>query len=57
MSLGECKLTCNAEDSVLWPRPREAEIGTLVIAFHPDDIAFTNIDEIEVEVREQLYND
>ena len=44
MSLGECKLTCE-EHSVLWPRPREANLGKAVTAFSPDDIEFANKDD------------
>lgn len=46
-SLGECKLTCD-ENSMIWPRPRESDLGNLVIPFHPDDIEFTNDDELGV---------
>jgi hypothetical protein len=47
LSMGECKLTCG-DDSVLWPRPREADLGKTVAAFHPEDIEFTNEDDFKV---------
>ncbi len=47
-SLGECKLTCGRQDSVLWPKPQKAKLGRGVAHFHQDDIFFINEQEFEV---------
>ncbi len=47
LSLAECQLTCDREYSILWPRPREAELGQTVTPFELEGIDFSNFDAVK----------
>ena len=53
MSLGKCKLTCDP-NSVLWPRPREAKLGSQVTPIELDSVEFGNKGQLRATFTAEL---
>ncbi len=53
MSLGRCKLTCDP-NSVLWPRPRRARLGSQVTLFRPMDLGYSSHGKIKANYTDMM---